>query len=237
MFFYTDRADISSEIDDEQNTMASDDSTTMQPQSINEIDRKELPSTVSPISLETNSHNSSPIASNTPSASPALSIDMKIERKSIELNEMQTTSELPKLRLNITLASDPALQPEAKDIQSIRANAVESYDTESNCDDEMRAVSTSPVLLHDDEPPPEKRRRDESSIRSAVNKFVVNLPSNVSAANPADILPRVPAFVCTPCGIKFSSMSTLEAHQTFYCTHRYVNCFNYNLTESFGFIF
>lgn len=27
-------------------------------------------------------------------------------------------------------------------------------------------------------------------------------------------------FVCPPCGIKFSSLSTLEAHQTYYCSHR-----------------
>lgn len=27
-------------------------------------------------------------------------------------------------------------------------------------------------------------------------------------------------YVCQPCGIRFSSMSTLEAHQTYYCSHR-----------------
>jgi hypothetical protein len=30
----------------------------------------------------------------------------------------------------------------------------------------------------------------------------------------------VPIFMCTPCGIRFSSLSTLEAHQTYYCSHR-----------------
>ncbi|KAG8232695.1 hypothetical protein J437_LFUL011442 [Ladona fulva] len=30
----------------------------------------------------------------------------------------------------------------------------------------------------------------------------------------------VPVFVCAPCGIKFSNASTLEAHQTYYCSHR-----------------
>ncbi|XP_073986653.1 zinc finger protein ush isoform X3 [Rhodnius prolixus] len=29
-----------------------------------------------------------------------------------------------------------------------------------------------------------------------------------------------PVYVCTPCGIRFSSLSTLEAHQTYYCSHR-----------------
>nr|1FV5_A Chain A, FIRST ZINC FINGER OF U-SHAPED [Drosophila melanogaster]1Y0J_B Chain B, Zinc-finger protein ush [Drosophila melanogaster]2L6Z_B Chain B, Zinc finger protein ush [Drosophila melanogaster] len=27
-------------------------------------------------------------------------------------------------------------------------------------------------------------------------------------------------FMCLPCGIAFSSPSTLEAHQAYYCSHR-----------------
>lgn len=119
------------------------------------------------------------------------------------------------------MSKDPALQPEAKDIQSIRANTVENYETESNGDDETRVEpASSPILVHDENgPPPEKirKRHDSATFRLTGNKFVVNLQSNI---NPNDIIPRVPAFVCAPCGIKFSSMSTLEAHQTFYCTHR-----------------
>lgn len=30
----------------------------------------------------------------------------------------------------------------------------------------------------------------------------------------------VPIYQCVPCGIRFSSLSTLEAHQTYYCSHR-----------------
>jgi hypothetical protein len=33
-------------------------------------------------------------------------------------------------------------------------------------------------------------------------------------------VPIVPVFMCNPCGIRFSSLSTLEAHQTYYCSHR-----------------
>lgn len=204
--------------------MASDDNTLARSQSISESDKKD---DASPLSLETSSQSSTPVTSTTPIASPTLTIDIKCEKKTNsaavteQLNELHTNSELPKLRLNITLASDPALQPEAKDIQSIRANAVENYENESNCDDEMRDDSaSSPILVHDDNgPPPEKiRKRNDSTFRSTGNKFVVNLQQpNVNAT---DIIARVPAFVCAPCGIKFSSMSTLEAHQTFYCTHR-----------------
>jgi zinc finger protein ZFPM1 len=32
--------------------------------------------------------------------------------------------------------------------------------------------------------------------------------------------PRLAMFICGPCGIRFSSASTLEAHQTYYCSHR-----------------
>ena len=35
----------------------------------------------------------------------------------------------------------------------------------------------------------------------------------VESARPAPL-------ICPPCGIRFSSASTLEAHQTFYCAHR-----------------
>ncbi|XP_055301401.1 zinc finger protein ush isoform X2 [Sitodiplosis mosellana] len=216
---------ISTEIDDEQSTVASDDNTLARSQSISESDKKDTPANdASPLSLETSSHSSTPVTSTTPIASPTLPIDIKCEKKAAaaaeQLNQLHTNSELPKLRLNITLASDPALQPEAKDIQSIRASAVENYETESNCDDEMRDDSaSSPILVHDDNgPPPEKiRKRHDSTFRSSGNKFVVNLQQ--SNVNPNDIIPRVPAFICAPCGIKFSSMSTLEAHQTFYCTH------------------
>lgn len=229
---FADPESISTEIDDdddEQSVVACDDNTLVRSQSISESDKKDTPANdASPLSLETSSssHNSTPVTSTTPIASPTLlASDRKNEMKiTIESNAIATkTDQLPKLRLNITLASDPALQPEARDIQSIRANAVEHYETESNCDDEMRDGSLSPpILVHDDNgPPPEKirKRHDSNTFRSAGNKFMVNLPSTV---NPSDIIPRVPAFVCAPCGIKFSSMSTLEAHQTFYCTHKYV---------------
>lgn len=28
-------------------------------------------------------------------------------------------------------------------------------------------------------------------------------------------------FICNPCGIRFSSLSTLDAHQTYYCSRRH----------------
>lgn len=222
LFSFPDPESISTEIDDEQSTVASDDNTLARSQSISESDKKDTPANdASPLSLETSSHSSTPLTSTTPIASPTLPIDRKCETKTTDSNESNTNTELPKLRLNITRCIDPALQPEAKDIQSIRASTVENYEIESNGDDETREDSaSSPILVHDDNgPPPEKirKRHDSNTFRPSGNKFVVNLQPNV---NPNDIIPRVPAFVCAPCGIKFSSISTLEAHQTFYCTHR-----------------
>ncbi|KAE8741618.1 hypothetical protein FOCC_FOCC012820 [Frankliniella occidentalis] len=43
-------------------------------------------------------------------------------------------------------------------------------------------------------------------------------PPPVTEPNPSEA--RQVAFRCEPCGIRFSSLSTLEAHQTYYCSHR-----------------
>lgn len=226
MFFISDQADISAEIDDEQSTVASDDNGAQQ-QTHDENDKREISAPdASPLSLETISQPisacSTPAPSTTPIASPLSGVDAGKPSEAIETNNR--TIELPKLRLNVTLAADPALQPEAKRV-CIRPSA-DNYDTESNCDNEMRDETPSPtILVHDDNGPPEKiRRRDDSAFRSAASKFVVNLQSpnthSTATVAPADISPRIPAFICAPCGIKFSSISTLEAHQTFYCSHR-----------------
>lgn len=218
---FSDQADISAEIDDEQSTVASDDNATQQ-LPVDETDKKDIITTTadtSPLSLETISRPisacSTPAPSTaTPIASPSSLVDVPKTHEIVEL---------PKLRLNVTLAADPALQPEAKHIKCIRATS-DNYDTESICDNEMRDETLSPpILVHDDDGPPEKvRRRDDTPFRSSVaNKFVINLQSpNAATVASADIAPRIPAFICTPCNIKFSSMSTLEAHQTFYCTHK-----------------
>lgn len=93
---------ISTEIDDEQSTVASDDNTLVRPQSISESDKKDTPANdASPSSLETSSHSSTPVTSITPIASPTLPIDRKYS-KTTDSSESNTNIELPKLRLNIT---------------------------------------------------------------------------------------------------------------------------------------
>ena len=100
---------------------------------------------------------------------------------------------LPKLRLNSMLASDPALQPEAKAIKEMHpASSISEKDDKNNVDIE----DVNPIKIND----------------------IVPVPSVIHPA--VELMQRVPGFMCGPCGIKFSSISTLEAHQTYYCSHR-----------------
>ncbi|KAH8409374.1 hypothetical protein KR222_001932, partial [Zaprionus bogoriensis] len=84
---------------------------------------------------------------------------------------------LPKLRLNALLASDPALKPDAKELNLSEARMLG--------------------------PPPQQLVKPEPEPSSLVEPLL----------KPA-------RFMCLPCGIAFSSPSTLEAHQAYYCSHR-----------------
>lgn len=172
---------------------------------------------IGPLSVSVDTNSNTPISSSASNASLTPPADAKA-------SEPEHTIDLrPKLRLNAVLASDPALQPEAKDIHRIRASTVESYDLDSNCgddDDDGDNAMTTTILVPDDDPPPEKiRRRDDAPQFSTalLSKLVGAAPVNNIGAG--DMLPRVPPYMCPPCGIKFSSISTLEAHQKYYCSH------------------
>lgn len=97
--------------------------------------------------------------------------------------EQQPLVVIPKLRLNIALASDPAANPDAKEIKAVMGDNIDK-------DEEL------------------ERRRPESILNVVPTESLVIQP------------PRIPVYTCLPCGIKFSSASTLEAHQTYYCSHR-----------------
>lgn len=113
--------------------------------------------------------------------------------------ELEESPSLPKLRLNAILASDPALQPYAKDIK------------------QPEPVKLDDELLH----PP----LDQSIGNPISGAFV---PANFAELILRDSIRPKPitspaaersGYTCAPCGIKFSSLSTLEAHQTYYCSH------------------
>jgi zinc finger protein ZFPM1 len=116
---------------------------------------------------------------------------------------------IPTLRLNIALASDPATNPEAKELRKIKSEDSKVYE-----DDVMSNHEDAESIL------------DSVNLSKAVLKAQLSLSAPKSKensqrlVNSLEMLPRPNVFMCTPCGIRFSSLSTLEAHQTYYCSHR-----------------
>ncbi|XP_052865930.1 zinc finger protein ush [Anopheles cruzii] len=111
------------------------------------------------------------------------------------------------LRLNVALASDPAANPDAKDLKKIgEADAVAAEFAQQQLAALNMAIGGPPP------PPPPMRKPALKGPEGLVGPLA--LPAVV------ELPPRLPMFVCGPCGIRFSSASTLEAHQTYYCSHR-----------------
>ncbi|XP_059061829.1 zinc finger protein ush isoform X1 [Achroia grisella] len=86
----------------------------------------------------------------------------------------------PRLRLNTSLATDPALAPQAAPLK-------------------REPPSPSPP------PPPVPQARDYLALTA-------NFPSLFPTGPPG--------YMCKPCGIRYSSLSTLQAHQEHYCSNR-----------------
>lgn len=93
----------------------------------------------------------------------------------------------PRLRLNTSLATDPALAPRASLLK-------------------REVPSPSPPPAPAAPPVPTPTPRDYLALTAA---FPNLFPTG-----------GAPAYVCAPCGIRYSSLSTLQAHQDHYCTHR-----------------
>lgn len=155
---------------------------------------------------ETAQSDGTPTPTVTPNQSPSSSPAISPTPSSInDLNDRKSPiNDLPKLRLS-SLASDPALQPEAKTIRDIRnsgdnnlSDKQESNDFNSNIDDDDDSKDIKPIIIE----------RSDSII------------VNPNRTPPIDVTPRIRVFMCAPCNIPFSSLSTLEAHQTYYCSHR-----------------
>ncbi|XP_048508503.1 zinc finger protein ush isoform X2 [Athalia rosae] len=111
-----------------------------------------------------------------------------IQTKKIKLEEDNNT---PKLRLNASLATDPALRPAA-----VAGLTIQQQDNKSNTN------STPPPL--------------PAVLQNAITSgrlFILPNDGKEETARPVPL-------ICPPCGIRFSSASTLEAHRTFYCAHR-----------------
>lgn len=140
---------------------------------------------------------------------------------------------MPILRLNTHLASDPALQPDARDIQ-------QPFTDNGDDDDEDDRTSRTPgsngrrsltptSSVHSPPPPAQPLMSSAASVLLGELTREV-LPPAAGAAAVVDsatapatgrvlVGPTMTMFMCEPCGIKFSTLSTLEAHQTYYCSH------------------
>uniref|UniRef100_A0A1B0D6Y1 Uncharacterized protein n=1 Tax=Phlebotomus papatasi TaxID=29031 RepID=A0A1B0D6Y1_PHLPP len=172
------------------------------------------PSTEVGQSTSPRSHSESPQSPRSPSCSTPAPSPQEIlteaapDRPSppdsvIEMNcGRDTPLPKPTLRLNTKLASDPALQPEAKDLKDTIRLSSEDEKTVDRVEQEEAEKKLTKSL---------KDIRMEKVIHPTRTSPVDALPAAV---------PRMQVFTCGPCGIRFSSLSTLEAHQTYYCSHR-----------------
>uniref|UniRef100_A0A1A9WUM3 Zinc finger protein ush n=1 Tax=Glossina brevipalpis TaxID=37001 RepID=A0A1A9WUM3_9MUSC len=133
----------------------------------------------------------------TPPLSPAKSIDDSISESK---SSPASNSNLPKVRLNTLLASDPALMPDAKDLKLIQEEAK----TQQR---KSQLARSSPEQL------------DTLMITSTNNLIETSVLKPVAPS--VEVPTRMKVFMCLPCGIGFSSPSTLEAHQAYYCSHRH----------------
>lgn len=115
---------------------------------------------------------------------------------------------MPTLRLNIALASDPATNPDAKEIKIKSENKMDDEDFMSSHDENSSTMDGGNVAL------PKQHSLLQNKSKPELNNINAMVPKGM------EMVQRPVMFMCTPCGIRFSSHSTLEAHQTYYCSHR-----------------
>lgn len=125
----------------------------------------------------------------------------KDRRKQENEKKTRNTEITPRIRLKASLATDPALQPLAIPIGSVKIETepnIPANEYISSLPQALQTVLARGLFPSNTLPISDTSPRSEVEIRQ----------TNVSI------------FLCHPCGIRFSSLSTLEAHKTFYCSHR-----------------
>uniref|UniRef100_A0A1Y1KBD2 Zinc finger protein ush n=1 Tax=Photinus pyralis TaxID=7054 RepID=A0A1Y1KBD2_PHOPY len=142
-----------------------------------------------------------PVTENKLSSSSPPVGDDKID-KSKSVDEGVT----PRLRLKTNLATDPALQP---------ATVITTIKTEPDATSPAHTAeyfSTLPSAL--------QNVLANSRFFLPPSLHLPEAPSRPEAAAEVARQNSAPIYMCAPCSIRFSSLSTLEAHQTYYCSHR-----------------
>ncbi|KAJ8670575.1 hypothetical protein QAD02_001834 [Eretmocerus hayati] len=163
------------------------------------------PSSSSSSSLTTTTTRRSRCAA--PESDDATSQQQHEQSKRPKLDEDCVTT-APRLRLNPSLATDPALRAHALAALTIKPENAPS-------------------------PPAQPHNQLSAALHNAIASgrlFV--LPSDGKDSSGAPLVDTAPpqppqqlpgrptALICPPCGIRFSSASTLDAHQKYYCSHR-----------------
>jgi zinc finger protein ZFPM1 len=145
---------------------------------------------------------------------------LESDTHSNSLSPLPTAKIIPTLRLNTALASDPAANPDAKEILNfsmdkgedlkIISSDNENVDHQEDAENVIESINISKVALSMHKLNASAGGKSKENINSVNQIMTKNL----------ELTPRPNVFMCTPCGIRFSSLSTLEAHQTYYCSHR-----------------
>ncbi|XP_048518553.1 zinc finger protein ush isoform X3 [Dendroctonus ponderosae] len=129
--------------------------------------------------------------------------------------------EKPKIRLRLGLATDPAhnlLGPIKSELDAASQPTAEYLATLPPA---IQSALASRGLLF-----PAGLNLNEAVVamaaaqRAAASTEAVRAASVESVSASETSRTSVPIYQCVPCGIRFSSLSTLEAHQTYYCSHR-----------------
>ncbi|KAF6215205.1 hypothetical protein GE061_009957 [Apolygus lucorum] len=141
--------------------------------------------------------------------------------------DRESASPAPLLRVNPALATDPAARVPQEPEQASVSSAQEEEEERSGSggDGSLKRrlePPTSPT------PPSTGRLRSGTPALNASSAAPSASSTTPTASRAHEDLPSPPlpvptgppVYFCGPCGIRFSSLSTLEAHQTYYCSHR-----------------
>lgn len=146
---------------------------------------------------------------------------LESDDESNSASPIPTAKIMPTLRLNIALASDPASNPEAKELRNIKTEENKSEDDEvmSSHEDAESILDSVNLTKAAMKVQQQLQQQQQQLLAAPKSKENINSVNQLLVKN-LEMLPRPNMFMCTPCGIRFSTLSTLEAHQTYYCSHR-----------------
>lgn len=155
-----------------------------------------------------------PKKSETPDRPASAADDDRKSPTKLEPEEKQ-----PKIRLKAALATDPALNMLGNIKLEMDPTSQSSPEYLPSLSPAIQSALASRSLLF-----PAGLKLNEvvaamAAGRAAASNEAVRAVS-AEVTPPESSRPTVPVYQCVPCGIRFSSLSTLEAHQTYYCSHR-----------------